>query len=99
MEFNSEMILSMIESDNTKEFFAVEPLGADIILVNEHNFKYGGEVIECSDELLNCRTIIDGLLEKQLISTTSLPPNATFRTILPLTYFEIWRENIDSEYS
>jgi len=99
MEFNSEMILSMIESDNTKEFFAVEPLGADMIMVNEHNFDSGGEIIECSDELLNCRTIIDDLLEKQLISTREEPINRSFRTTLPLTYFDTWRKDVDGERS
>lgn len=99
MNLDSDSIMNIIKSDNTKEFFAVEPLGDDIFMVNEYNFESGGEIIESASELNSCRAILHDLLDKQFISTRGEPANTSFRTILPLTYFDIWKVDIDGERS
>jgi len=87
--FDSDSILSFIKSDNSKEFFAVEPLSADIFIVNEHNFYVGGQMLGSSD-LTNCRAVFEDLFEKRLITIRGEPADALFFTIHPLAYIHIW---------
>lgn len=98
MNLDSDSIINIIKSDNPKEFFAVEPLSSDLFIVNELNFYTGGEMLE-SSELISCRAVLDDLLEKQLIATRGEATDTSFRTIYPLTYFDVWKVEVDGERS
>ena len=98
MSFEFEILIDLIKSDHDKEYFAVDQLCGEFIMLNEFNISYGGEVLEYSaDENHSINQKLDELIDKQCIVLRKRPivPIPEFNAQSMIAFFDLWRPELD----
>lgn len=98
MSFEFEILIGLIKSDHDKEYFAVDQLCGELIMINEFNISYGGEVLEYStNESRYINQKLDELIDKQCIILRNRPivPIPELNAQSMIAFFDLWRHEID----